>query len=74
MFKEKVDEALPGDNVGFSVRGIKKKDVKKGEVWGEESNQPPTACREFKAQVMVLKVKKGIKEGYCPVIDFHTLH
>jgi len=49
MHHEKLEEALPGDNVGFNVKGISAKDVKRGNVCGDSKNDPPKEATKFKA-------------------------
>ncbi|MGC9189554.1 MAG: elongation factor 1-alpha, partial [Conexivisphaera sp.] len=41
-----IQEALPGDNIGFNIRGVSKEDVKRGYVIGHLDN-PPTVVKEF---------------------------
>ncbi|EQD46686.1 translation elongation factor EF-1 alpha, partial [mine drainage metagenome] len=53
MHHEQMQQAEPGDNVGFNVRGIAKTDVKRGDVCGLTSN-PPTVVKAFTAQIVVL--------------------
>ncbi len=65
-------QALPGDNVGFSVRGWTKDDLTKGDVVGLASN-PPTVAKEFLAQIVVLQHPTAIAAGYTPVFHIHTL-
>lgn len=74
MHHTNVDEAFPGDNVGFSLKGVKKGDFKRGEVWGDNANNPPKAVKNFLAQVVIMKHPKGVKPGYTPILDLHTLH
>ncbi len=71
MHHEQVSEARPGDNIGFSVRGIGKTDVKRGDVAGPVSN-PPTVAKEFTAQIIVLNHPSVITKGYTPVFHAHT--
>jgi elongation factor 1-alpha len=71
MHHEKIDEATPGDNVGFNVRGISKTDVKRGDVAGPAEN-PPTVAKTFKARIMVLNHPSVITVGYTPVFHCHT--
>ena len=71
MHHEQVTDAMPGDNVGFSVRGIGKTDVKRGDVAGPVDN-PPTVAKEFKAQIIVLQHPNVITKGYTPVFHIHT--
>jgi len=71
MHHEQLTEALPGDNVGFSVKGIGKNDVHRGDVAGSPSN-PPTVVAEFTAQIVVLNHPTVIAKGYTPVFHAHT--
>ncbi|MEM0453402.1 MAG: translation elongation factor EF-1 subunit alpha [Sulfolobales archaeon] len=71
MHHEKLDEALPGDNVGFNVRGVAKEDIKRGDVVGHVTN-PPTVADEFTARIFVVWHPTAISVGYTPVIHAHT--
>ncbi len=71
MHHEKVNEAPPGFNVGFSVKGFEKGDLAKGDVIGDASN-PPTLAQEFSGQIMVLNHPSVITVGYSPVFHIHT--
>ena len=71
MHHEQIKEAIPGDNIGFSVRGIGKKDIARGDVLGHESNVP-TLATEFTAQIVVLNHPTVITVGYTPVFHVHT--
>ncbi|NJE47230.1 translation elongation factor EF-1 subunit alpha [Thermococcus sp. GR7] len=75
MHHEPMQEALPGDNIGFNVRGVGKNDIKRGDVAGH-TNNPPTVVRPkdtFKAQIIVLNHPTAITIGYTPVLHAHTL-
>ncbi|ASI99959.1 translation elongation factor EF-1 subunit alpha [Thermococcus celer] len=75
MHHEPMQEALPGDNIGFNVRGVGKNDIKRGDVAGH-TNNPPTVVRPkdtFKAQIIVLNHPTAITVGYTPVLHAHTL-
>ncbi len=71
MHHEVIDEALPGDNIGWNVRGVDKKDVRRGDVCGHADN-PPSVAEEFKAQIVVLQHPSAITAGYTPVFHCHT--
>jgi elongation factor 1-alpha len=71
MHHEQVNEAKPGDNVGFSVRGVDKGAIKRGDVLGAATN-PPTVAKEFTAQIIVLQHPNVITKGYTPVFHIHT--
>jgi len=71
MHHEEIPEALPGDNVGFNVRGIGKGDIRRGDVCGP-ADTPPTVAEEFVAQVVVLHHPSALTVGYTPVFHCHT--
>lgn len=71
MHHEEIPEAVPGDNIGFNVRGVGKKDVRRGDVTGPASD-PPTVAEEFTAQIVVLQHPSAITAGYTPVFHCHT--
>ena len=71
MHHEQLTEARPGDNIGFSVRGVGKTDIKRGDVAGRLDN-PPTVAKEFLAQIIVLQHPNVIAKGYTPVFHCHT--
>jgi len=74
MHHTAMEEALPGDNVGFNVKNISVKDVRRGNVCGDSKNDPPKETEEFKAQVIILNHPGQIQAGYSPVVDCHTSH
>ncbi|MEM4855329.1 MAG: elongation factor 1-alpha, partial [Sulfolobales archaeon] len=63
MHHERLDEALPGDNIGFNVRGVSKEDIKRGDVVGHTTN-PPTVVDEFTARIFVVWHPTAISVGY----------
>lgn len=71
MHHQAIPQAEPGDNIGFNVRGISKKDVKRGDVAGHP-NAPPTVVDEFTARIFVIWHPSAITVGYTPVIHAHT--
>lgn len=71
MHHEQMPEARPGDNIGFSVRGIDKNAIRRGDVLGDPQN-PPTVAKEFTAQIIVLQHPNVITKGYTPVFHVHT--
>jgi len=71
MHHEPIEQAEPGDNIGFNVRGVSKKDIKRGDVVGHPDN-PPTVASEFTAQIIVLQHPTVITAGYTPVFHAHT--
>ncbi|HLD88653.1 MAG TPA: translation elongation factor EF-1 subunit alpha [Candidatus Nanoarchaeia archaeon] len=71
MHHEQLQQAEPGDNVGFNVRGIGKKDITRGDVIGHPDNVP-TVAKEFTAQLVVLNHPTVVTVGYTPVFHIHT--
>jgi elongation factor 1-alpha len=71
MHHEILEQAEPGDNVGFNVRGVGKNDIRRGDVAGHTKN-PPSVAKEFTAQIVVLQHPGVITVGYTPVFHCHT--
>merc|ERR1711902_139408 len=74
MHHESLAEALPGDNVGFNVKNVSVKDVRRGNVCSASKNDPAKGSDSFRAQVIILNHPGEIRAGYTPVIDCHTAH
>jgi len=74
MHHESLAEANPGDNVGFNVKNVSVKDIRRGMVAGNSKNDPPKQTENFTAQVIVLNHPGQICAGYQPVLDCHTAH
>uniref|UniRef100_A0A8B9RLG0 Elongation factor 1-alpha n=1 Tax=Astyanax mexicanus TaxID=7994 RepID=A0A8B9RLG0_ASTMX len=51
MHHESLAEALPGDNVGFNVKNVSVKEIRRGNVAGDSKNDPPMEAGNFTAQV-----------------------
>ena len=71
MHHQELKEAVAGDNIGFNVKGVDKKDIRRGDVVGHVDN-PPTVVKEFKAQIVVLNHPTAITVGYTPVFHITT--
>jgi elongation factor 1-alpha len=66
-----MDSAEAGDNIGFNLRGVDKKSIKRGDVIGSASS-PPTVVKEFEAQIIVIHHPTAMAPGYTPVLHAHT--
>ena len=74
MHHEEIPQAIPGDNIGFSIRGIEMKDVGRGDCLGHPSD-PPTVIfpnGKWEGQIIVIWHPTAIAQGYTPVVHAHT--
>mmetsp|Transcript_37289 Transcript_37289/g.60388 ORF Transcript_37289/g.60388 Transcript_37289/m.60388 type:complete len:447 (-) Transcript_37289:72-1412(-) len=74
MHHEQLVEAAPGDNVGFNIKNVAVKDIRRGFVASDSKNDPAVETAVFNAQVIVLNHPGQIHAGYAPVVDCHTAH
>ena len=74
MHHEALTEAIPGDNVGFNVKSLSVKDIRRGNVCSDAKNDPAREATSFLAQVIVMNHPGQIGNGYTPVLDCHTAH
>ena len=74
MHHESIPEAIPGDNIGFNVKNLSIKDIRRGFVCSNSKNDPAKEAENFLAQVIVLNHPGQIANGYSPVLDCHTSH
>jgi len=47
MHHESMLEAIPGDNVGFNVKNVAVKDIRRGNVCSDEKNDPAKEASDF---------------------------
>jgi elongation factor 1-alpha len=74
MHHTALTEATPGDNIGFNVKNLSVKDIRRGMVAGDSKNDPPIQTEDFTAQVIILNHPGQVNNGYTPVLDCHTAH
>merc|ERR1712165_464609 len=74
MHHETLDQGVPGDNVGFNVKNVSVKDIRRGNACSDSKNDPAKESLTFDAQVIVLNHPGEIQKGYTPVLDCHTAH
>jgi elongation factor 1-alpha len=76
MHHEQLKEALPGDNVGFNIKGVPRNEIIKGDVIGLPGKDEPKLVDTFVARTFVLKnlskpgaqQPSGMAKGYAPII------
>merc|ERR1719273_2130030 len=74
MHHESLPEAVPGDNVGFNVKNVAVKDLRRGFVASDSKSNPASGVSDFTAQVIIMNHPGQISNGYSPVLDCHTAH
>ncbi len=74
MHHEQLESGKPGDNVGFNVKNVSVKDIRRGYVCSDSKTDPAKEAASFTSQVIVLNHPGQIGAGYTPVLDCHTAH
>jgi len=67
----RMNEAGPGDNIGFNVKGIPRDKIKRGDVAGYPNNIP-TVAKAFTGRIFVIHHPTAVAQGYTPVLHVHT--
>ena len=75
MFRKLLDQAEAGDNVGILLRGVDKKEIKRGQVIAAPGSITPHT--KFKGEIIILTKDEGgrhtpIFSGYRPQFYFRT--
>ena len=74
MHHEALPETTPGMNIGFNVKNVAVKDIRRGFVCSNSKADPALEVDTFTAQVIVLNHPGQISSGYTPVLGCHTAH
>ncbi|MEX2683958.1 MAG: translation elongation factor EF-1 subunit alpha [Candidatus Sigynarchaeota archaeon] len=74
MHHEAMKEAHSGDNIGFNIRGIERKQINRGDVVGPVNNPPRVAGPEnwLNVQSIVIWHPTAVSVNYTPVVHLHT--
>jgi len=71
MHHQPLQKAIPGDNIGFNVRGVSKEDIRRGYVCCHTTN-PVKVAKAFTGRIFILYHPTAIAAGYTPVLHIHT--
>nr|QWE91306.1 EF1 translation elongation factor 1a [Placidida sp.]UGN13537.1 elongation factor 1-alpha [Placidia abyssalis] len=74
MHHTSMPQAVPGDNVGFNVKNVSVKQIKRGFVASDAKNDPAKGAASFDAHVIIMNHPGTVTNGYTPVLDCHTAH
>ncbi|KAI3940039.1 hypothetical protein MKW92_050329 [Papaver armeniacum] len=74
MHHEALQEALPGDNVGFNVKNVAVKDLKGGFIASNSKDDPAKEAANFTSQVIIMNHPGQIGNAYAPVFDGQSSH
>lgn len=71
MHHQPLQQAIPGDNIGFALKGVDKSQISRGMVASHPDNLCSVA-KEFIAQMIIIYHPTAIAVGYTPVMHIHT--
>ncbi|PWA64351.1 elongation factor 1 alpha [Artemisia annua] len=74
MHSDGLSEAIPGDMVGFAVKEVGVKELKRGSVASHTKDDPAKGAASFTSQLIVMNHPGKIRIGYTPVLHCHTCH
>ena len=74
MHHDALNEVVPGDNLGFSVKKVSVNGIKREMVAGDSKKDPTNETKNFLAEVFVMNHPGEIHSGYQPALDCHTVH
>jgi len=74
MHHEAIPKALPGDNIGFAIRGATIKDLHRGDVVSDSKNIVPVLNPGdgMICQLIIIWHPTAVAIGYTPVCHMHT--
>jgi elongation factor 1-alpha len=67
----RLEQAGPGDNIGFNVKGVERDKVKRGEV-ASHTNTPCKVAKAFRGRIFIIHHPTAVGPGYTPVLHIHT--
>lgn len=68
---EKIEKAIPDDNIYLYLNNLQKDEIVRGNIVGKEEN-PPTMTSKITAQIMVINYAEVVKQGFEAVFDMLT--
>ncbi|KAL4450493.1 hypothetical protein ABPG74_019391 [Tetrahymena malaccensis] len=71
MMHYPMEEAIPGDNMGFSIKGIEASEIKQGNVASDAERDPAMKTLSFIAQIVLLESSKQIEVGFISQLNVH---
>ncbi|MCS7145251.1 MAG: translation elongation factor EF-1 subunit alpha [Nitrososphaerota archaeon] len=71
MHHTPLQQAVPGDNIGFNLKGVDKSQLARGMVVSHVDS-PCKVAEEFEAQIIVINHPTAVAVGYTPVMHIHT--
>merc|ERR1711933_638905 len=60
---ESLAEALQGDNVGFNVKNVAVKDLRRGYVASDSKSHPASGIKSFESQVIIMIILAKFRMG-----------
>ncbi len=71
MHHQPLQQAIPGDNIGFALKGVERSQIRRGMVVSHPDS-PCSVAKEFIGQIIVIYHPTAIAAGYTPVMHIHT--
>jgi elongation factor 1-alpha len=74
LHNEQIEEAGPGDSIGFALSLPPNHLVKRGHVASDPTNDPATSTTMFLAHIIVFDHPGTLQNGYTPIIHCHAAY